>query len=262
MKYRSLACGLLALVSSSADAQRALLVSERTTGLTKQCFYEFGPSIYSATVKSHQLCPFTLSVSEPRAIWRDPGECSNPFSCLADAIAEVRARQSERAADSLVAIRYARELRHRTVQDSLRVALFVERATLVLQHALDSIELGGAPRARAWDLAWPLYQRLFAAYPTATNQQMRDEIDGVVRNFGRQNNKFMDSVRAAIRQAYPLDLRDDALAPVLQAMADRTLELSDQRLNWLVSDIRRELIAAVTTDSAAQRALRQHYLRP
>lgn len=35
---------------------------EETTGLTKQCFYTFGTTKYTRTIKAAQLCPLTIRV--------------------------------------------------------------------------------------------------------------------------------------------------------------------------------------------------------
>lgn len=54
---------LIALVASaSAYAGTAYYKSERVTGMTKQCYYDYLGSEYVRTVRSHELCPLTIRV--------------------------------------------------------------------------------------------------------------------------------------------------------------------------------------------------------
>jgi len=40
----------------------AFKTGERTTGMTKQCFYSFGSSEYTRTIQSYELCPLSIAV--------------------------------------------------------------------------------------------------------------------------------------------------------------------------------------------------------
>jgi len=50
----------LIALSFSASAGTAFLTGERTTGMTKQCYYDYLGSTYTRTVKSYDLCPLTI----------------------------------------------------------------------------------------------------------------------------------------------------------------------------------------------------------
>lgn len=53
---------LAAVASLSAYAGTAFLTGEKTTGMTKQCFYNYLGSEYTRTVRSHELCPLSIRV--------------------------------------------------------------------------------------------------------------------------------------------------------------------------------------------------------
>jgi hypothetical protein len=53
---------LAAVTSLSAYAGTAFLTGEKTTGMTKQCFYNYLGSEYTRTVRSHELCPLSIRV--------------------------------------------------------------------------------------------------------------------------------------------------------------------------------------------------------
>jgi predicted ABC-type sugar transport system permease subunit len=57
---KKLLCFLL--FTSTASAATAFLVGEETTGMTKQCYYEFAGNRYTRTVQSFQLCPLSIQV--------------------------------------------------------------------------------------------------------------------------------------------------------------------------------------------------------
>jgi len=52
-----------ALVSASAFAGTAYLKYERTTGMTKQCVYEYLGNEYTKTIRSTELCPLSIQVN-------------------------------------------------------------------------------------------------------------------------------------------------------------------------------------------------------
>ena len=52
----------VALWTPDAFAGTAFLVGERTTGMTKQCYYDYLGSEYVRTIKSTQLCPLSIQV--------------------------------------------------------------------------------------------------------------------------------------------------------------------------------------------------------
>ena len=51
-----------AALSASAYAGTAFLTGEKTTGMTKQCFYDYLGSEYTITIKAHKLCPLSIKV--------------------------------------------------------------------------------------------------------------------------------------------------------------------------------------------------------
>jgi predicted ABC-type sugar transport system permease subunit len=53
---------MAALVSVSAFAGTAFLKYERTTGMTKQCVYEYLGNEYTKTIRSTELCPLSIEV--------------------------------------------------------------------------------------------------------------------------------------------------------------------------------------------------------
>lgn len=53
---------ILLATSGTALAAKAYKTGERTTGQTKQCYYEFAGNQYTITVKAHQLCPLSIDV--------------------------------------------------------------------------------------------------------------------------------------------------------------------------------------------------------
>ena len=55
---------LLALFvfSTTVSAGTAFFQYERSTGMTKQCVYDYLGSSYTITIQSHQLCPLTINV--------------------------------------------------------------------------------------------------------------------------------------------------------------------------------------------------------
>jgi hypothetical protein len=57
----------LALVSCELEAQTvtAFKTGERSTGQTKQCYYNAAGREYTKTVESYQICPVSLSVPSP-----------------------------------------------------------------------------------------------------------------------------------------------------------------------------------------------------
>ena len=61
-----LALVFAALIVCSTNAQAgtvtAFKTGERITGTTKQCYYQFGGSEYTITIKSYELCPLSIEV--------------------------------------------------------------------------------------------------------------------------------------------------------------------------------------------------------
>ena len=53
---------ILLLVSAPSIAGTAFKTGEALTGMTKQCFYNYLGSTYTITIKSYQLCPFTINI--------------------------------------------------------------------------------------------------------------------------------------------------------------------------------------------------------
>lgn len=53
---------LAAVASLSAYAGTAYLTGEKTTGMTKQCFYDYLGSEYTRTIRATELCPLTIRV--------------------------------------------------------------------------------------------------------------------------------------------------------------------------------------------------------
>lgn len=58
---------LIALIvltaSATAFAGTAYLKYERTTGMTKQCVYEYLGNEYTKTIRSTELCPLSIQVN-------------------------------------------------------------------------------------------------------------------------------------------------------------------------------------------------------
>lgn len=55
----------LACLPAAAEAQTAFRAGERTTGLTKQCYYNHLGSIYTRTMTSVDICPLSIQVKSP-----------------------------------------------------------------------------------------------------------------------------------------------------------------------------------------------------
>jgi hypothetical protein len=53
---------VLILVSVPAMAGTAFYKGERTTGMTKQCYYDYLGSTYTRTLQAYQVCPVTINV--------------------------------------------------------------------------------------------------------------------------------------------------------------------------------------------------------
>jgi hypothetical protein len=58
---------ILAILPSRLVGQTAFSKGEKTTGLTKQCFYEFAGSTYIRTVNSYEICPVSIEIGKPRS---------------------------------------------------------------------------------------------------------------------------------------------------------------------------------------------------
>jgi hypothetical protein len=75
----------LAIVGATAlpaQTVTAFKTGEETTGLTKQCYYAFGSTRYTKTIRSVELCPLSVQVqippsSQQRRPVRDPSRNSN-----------------------------------------------------------------------------------------------------------------------------------------------------------------------------------------
>lgn len=97
---------------SGVLGQTAIRTGEKTTGLTKQCFYNFAGSIYIRTLKSSEVCPGTIQVGNEAAGQARPQpqpqpgvQGATPFTDLGNAIAsflqgysatrDARAREDE-----------------------------------------------------------------------------------------------------------------------------------------------------------------------
>lgn len=52
----------LMFASVSAHAGTAFFKYERTTGMTKQCVYDYLGNEYTITIDSYKLCPLTIRV--------------------------------------------------------------------------------------------------------------------------------------------------------------------------------------------------------
>lgn len=48
---------------AEAQTATAFKTGERTSGMTKQCYYEFAGSEYIRTVQSYELCPLSIRIS-------------------------------------------------------------------------------------------------------------------------------------------------------------------------------------------------------
>ena len=49
-------------ITAPAWAASAFLVREYTTGQTKTCIYQFLGSEYARTIRSYQMCPYSIKV--------------------------------------------------------------------------------------------------------------------------------------------------------------------------------------------------------
>jgi predicted ABC-type sugar transport system permease subunit len=49
-------------LSLSAQAGVAFLRGEMTTGMTKQCFYDYLGNTYTRTIASYQYCPYSITI--------------------------------------------------------------------------------------------------------------------------------------------------------------------------------------------------------
>ena len=49
-------------LSLSAQAGIAFLSGEMTTGMTKQCFYDYLGNTYTRTIQSYQYCPYSITI--------------------------------------------------------------------------------------------------------------------------------------------------------------------------------------------------------
>jgi hypothetical protein len=50
------------LISSVTYAGTAFYTGERTTGMTKQCYYDYLGNQYTITLDSYKLCPLNITV--------------------------------------------------------------------------------------------------------------------------------------------------------------------------------------------------------
>ena len=50
----------IALAATLAHGATAFLKGERTSGMTKICYYEFAGNEYAITVRSFELCPLNI----------------------------------------------------------------------------------------------------------------------------------------------------------------------------------------------------------
>lgn len=62
MRKLILAAVATSAIASPAWAAKAFLVREYTTGMTKTCIYAFLGSEYARTIKSYQMCPYSIDV--------------------------------------------------------------------------------------------------------------------------------------------------------------------------------------------------------
>ena len=53
---------LLAIGKARASTVTAHKTGEAITGTTKQCYYAFGGSQYTITIKAYELCPLSIEV--------------------------------------------------------------------------------------------------------------------------------------------------------------------------------------------------------
>ena len=60
MKFAAFVIGMS--MSLSAYAGIAFLKGEMTTGMTKQCFYDYLGNTYTRTIQSYQLCPTSINI--------------------------------------------------------------------------------------------------------------------------------------------------------------------------------------------------------
>lgn len=51
-------------LSTPSTGLTAFKSGEETTGLTKQCYYSFGTTRYTKTVRSFDLCPLSITVKQ------------------------------------------------------------------------------------------------------------------------------------------------------------------------------------------------------
>lgn len=49
-------------VSDLTYAARAVYTGEKTTGMTKQCYYSYAGSKYTVTIKAYEVCPSGMDV--------------------------------------------------------------------------------------------------------------------------------------------------------------------------------------------------------
>ena len=59
---KMLIVSLLILLSTPALAGTAFKTGERTTGMTKQCYYTYLGSQYTITINAVGMCPLTIEV--------------------------------------------------------------------------------------------------------------------------------------------------------------------------------------------------------
>lgn len=62
MKQKLIAIALGLTFAVAAQAGTAFFKYERTTGMTKQCVYDYLGNEYTITIKSYQLCPLSIAV--------------------------------------------------------------------------------------------------------------------------------------------------------------------------------------------------------
>ena len=81
MRTALMVVALAAVATEGLMAQTvtAFKTGERTTGMTKQCYYKFGVNEYTRTIRAVALCPLSIRVRiasppspRPRPILRPP----------------------------------------------------------------------------------------------------------------------------------------------------------------------------------------------
>lgn len=193
-----------------------------------------------------------------------------PFTAILKGLQESKERAQADAArraqtDAALAVQQAALANAQALSDQRKAQwdAFLPRARMLIEEAADSLALYGRPYSDFYSAAGKQLFTLFTANPTASNAEIRDQLEPLRREWSQKLGRFYRAVYAeAFAAADSLAIpegRQMAFVELLEPVVDSLYQESiEQTPAW----VRMRYNERLRADSSAWRAMRATGVRP